>query len=186
VIDLPGNLGVPFPAGATAVAAPEPPLVPEQHGRIAASAVADPTDVALVTRNVERSTVMTRRGASRSHLDLERPVDQLRIDHLEAVEIEGDTDSIHLGASLGPPFFDGFVTEEAKEALLQLSGLPPSFVESPLSREPICVPSGDQEGARGRFPVSWLAESRLNILPPRHRALRSSRLGWALQCHRPC
>jgi hypothetical protein len=29
------------------------------------------------------------------HLDLERPFDHLGINHLEAIEIEGNTDSIH-------------------------------------------------------------------------------------------
>src|SRR5665809_141344 len=32
------------------------------------------------------------------------------------------------------PFFDGLVTEEAKEASLQFSGLPPSFVKSPKTQ----------------------------------------------------
>jgi hypothetical protein len=69
--------------------------VPQQDGRIGARPVADPADVALVTGDVERSAVVTHRSVGRLHLDLERPVDDLRSDHLEAVEIERDTDSIH-------------------------------------------------------------------------------------------
>jgi hypothetical protein len=95
----PGDLWVTFPEGVAAVPAPEPPLVPQQHGRVAASAIANASDVALVTRNIERSTVVARRAAGRSHLDLDAPVYELRIDDLEAVEGEGDADSIHRGAS---------------------------------------------------------------------------------------
>jgi hypothetical protein len=91
----PGDLRVTFPGRAAAVPAPEPPLVPEQDGRIAARPVADSADIALVTGDVEGSAVVTRRSVGRSHLNLERPVDDLRIHHLEAVEIERDTDSIH-------------------------------------------------------------------------------------------
>jgi hypothetical protein len=39
--------------------------------------------------------MVARRCPGRSHLHLERPFDDPGIDHLEAVEIEGDTDSIH-------------------------------------------------------------------------------------------
>jgi len=62
-------------------------------------AVADASDVALVTRDVDRSTVVARRAASRSDVDLDTPVDDLRVNDLEAVEVEGDADSIHRGAS---------------------------------------------------------------------------------------
>jgi hypothetical protein len=43
---------------------------------------------ALVPGDVEGSTVVTGRSVGRSHLNLKRPADDLRIDHLEAVEIE--------------------------------------------------------------------------------------------------
>jgi hypothetical protein len=101
--------------------------VPQQHGRIAAGAVADASDVALVTRDVERSTVVARRATGRSHLDLDGPVDDLRIDDSKPSRARGT----RIASTEGPPFFDGLVTEEVREAPLRFSGLPPSFVKSP-------------------------------------------------------
>jgi hypothetical protein len=86
----PGDLGVTLPAGTAAVPASEPALVPQQHGRIAVGAVTDASDVALVTRDVDRSTVVARRAASRSNVDLNTPVDDLRVNDLEAVEVESE------------------------------------------------------------------------------------------------
>ncbi len=112
-----GYLWVALPAGAPAVPAPEPPLVPQQHGRIAARPVADASEVALVTGDIEGPAVEARGDSDRSHLDLEPSVDDLRIDDPKPVRSSGT----RIASTEGPPFFDGLVNEEAKEASLQFS-----------------------------------------------------------------
>jgi hypothetical protein len=47
-----------------------------------------------------------------------------------------------IASTEGPPFFDGLVTEEVREAPLQFSGLPPSFVKSPVSRQELVIEGG--------------------------------------------
>jgi len=48
------------------------------------------------------------------HLDLEHTPNDFRTGHLKALELERHVDTIDQG---GSPFFDGLVTEEAREAL---------------------------------------------------------------------
>jgi hypothetical protein len=76
-----------------------------------------------------------------------------------------------IASTEGPPFFDGLVTEEVREAPLQFSGLPPSFVKSPktlVAPVPMLfVPAGGTfqsvlRGARGAVVLG--ATSRQDFL----------------------
>src|SRR5665809_118030 len=83
------DLRVAITAGAVAVAAPEPPLVPQQHRRITARAITDATKAALVTGDIEGSAVVARGSAGRTHLDLERAVNDLGIDDQKPLRSRG-------------------------------------------------------------------------------------------------
>jgi hypothetical protein len=57
-------------------------------------------------------------------MDLEHVPDDFGRHDLKALQTEGYIYTIGQG---GSPFFDGFVTEEAREALRYLGGFPPCF-----------------------------------------------------------
>ena len=70
---------------------------------------------------------MVGRGPSGgSNLDLQHTIYDLTRGHLEVRELERHVYTID---QRGSPFFDGFVTEEAREALRSFGGFPPCFVK---------------------------------------------------------
>lgn len=77
-----------------------------------------------MTGDINRTAVMTGRSAGRAHMDLEYVTDDFGGGNFKALQTERHIYTIKQG---GSPFFDGFVTEKAREALRSFSGFLPCF-----------------------------------------------------------
>ena len=94
-------------------------------------------------------------------MDLEHVPDDFGRHDLKALQTEGYIYTIGQG---GSPFFDGFVTEEAREALRYLGGFPPCFRKKGLLSYPslIVTPMGFSDIKEA---VTWLEKANTDLEP---------------------
>jgi hypothetical protein len=122
-----------LPAGLAAIDALEASLTPSQHSGKRTAAVTDATLVAAVTRDIERPAMVACGPADRADVDFEHLFHDLGGGDLKALQTKWHVYTIEQG---GSPFFDGFVTEEAREALRFSGGFPPSFSKKAILSHP--------------------------------------------------
>ena len=120
---------VAFPAGAPAVPARPPALVPHQHRRPATGRVADPPGAAAMASHVGRSAVPARRRPRRTDVHLEHSLDELGGGHFKVVDAQRHLDSVGHGGLLRlsawsptnvgrPPPFSGGPTANLGERIV--------------------------------------------------------------------